>query len=73
MIDQSIDQIKNYIKIIKKGKYKGKEGIFENNILIQDAESILGGWIIACLGSKRMITRKINYKKINFSFDKIII
>ena len=73
LIERGIDQIKSYIKIIKRGKYKGKEGIMENNILIQDAESILGGWIIACLGSKRIITRKIDYKKINYTFDKIII
>jgi hypothetical protein len=72
LIERAIDQIKNYIKIIKKGKYKEKkEGIMEKDLLIQETESILGGWVIACLGSKRIIIRKIDYKKINYTFDKI--
>ena len=68
-VNEYYQQLFNFRK--QKDKTVVKEGIIEKDLLIQETESILGGWVIACLGSKRIITRKIDYKKINYTFDKI--
>lgn len=64
IIDLGEDQLKNYIKVIKKGQCavnNNKIGILNERINLELGNSILG-WLLVSLGSKRIyITRKIEF------------
>src|SRR5688572_1356024 len=74
IIDLSEEQLKNYIKVIKKGQCginNNKIGVLDERGKFELGDSILGGWLLVSLGSKRIITRKIEFKKMNHSFTII--
>ena len=74
IIDLGEDQLKNYIKVIKKGQCavnNSKIGVLDERINIELGNSILGGWLLVSLGSRRIITRKIEFKKMDHRFTII--
>ncbi|CAB4392571.1 unnamed protein product [Rhizophagus irregularis] len=74
IIDLGVDQLKNYIKVIKKGQCavnNYKIGVLDERINIELENSILGGWLLVSLGSRRIIMRKIEFKKVDYRFTII--
>lgn len=74
IIDLGEDQLKNYIKVIKKGQCavnNNKIGVLDERINMELGNSILGGWLLVSLGSRRIITRKIEFKKMDHRFTII--
>jgi len=73
IIELGEDQLKNYIKVIKKGQcaVNNKIGVLDERINIELGNSILGGWLLVSLGSRRIITRKIEFKKMDHRFTII--
>lgn len=69
LIDDGLKQIRSYINIASKGEFKqNKIGIWDERIEIEDGDGFLGGYLIASFGSGRILTRTINFKKINYRF-----
>ncbi|CAB4465003.1 hypothetical protein RhiirA5_441474 [Rhizophagus irregularis] len=74
IIDLGEDQLKNYIKVIKKGQCavnNNKIGVLDERINMELGNSILGGWLLVSLGSRHIITRKIEFKKMDHRFTII--
>src|SRR5215212_4996083 len=69
IIDDGLKQIRGYINIASKGKSRqNKIGIWDERIRIEDGNGFLGGYLIVSLGSGRILTRTINFKKIDYRF-----
>ena|SRR5688572_24489145 len=69
IIDDGLKQIRGYINIASKGEFRqNKIGIWDERIEIEDGDGFLGGYLIVSLGSGRILTRTINFKKINYRF-----
>jgi capsid portal protein len=63
ILDDALKQINGYIELLKNGK------VSDSKIeVIMNSISILGGWVIMSLGSKRILSRKMPFKKINIEF-----
>ena len=64
-------QIRDYINIASNGEFKqNKIGICDERIKMEDGNSLLGEYLIVSLGSGRILTKAINFKKINYKFLK---
>lgn len=63
ILDDALKQINGYIELLKNGK------VFDSRIeIIMNSISIIGGWVMMSLGSGRILSRKIPFKKINIEF-----
>lgn len=68
ILDDAIKQIKSYIELLKEGR------VSDSKVKVVDALDgivILGGWVIMSLGTERILTRKIGFKKIDHKFEFI--
>jgi len=64
MIDDGLKQIRGYINIASNGESRqNKIGIWDERIEIEHGNGSLGGYLIVSLGSGRILTRTINFKK----------
>ena len=69
ILDDAIKQINSYIELLKEGR------VSDSKVKVVDALDdivILGGWVIMSLGSERILTRKIGFKKIYHKFEFIL-
>ncbi len=64
ILDDALKQINGYIELLKNGKVSDSK----IKVNMNDGISILGGWVIISLGSERILSRKIPFKKINIEF-----
>lgn len=63
IVDSGIEQIKKYINLLKKG------AVSHDNVEVSTPGfSMIGGWLVIAIGSQRILTRKIEFKKINHEF-----
>jgi hypothetical protein len=63
ILDDALKQINGYIELLKNGK------VSDSKIeVIMNSISILGGWVIMSLGSERILSSKLPFKKINVEF-----
>ncbi|CAG8571204.1 5166_t:CDS:1, partial [Dentiscutata heterogama] len=46
-----------------------KSGIYDDKIQVMKGEGYLGGVLVVSLGSKRVLTRLVNFKKTNLKFS----
>lgn len=69
ILDNALKQINGYIELLKNGKVSDNKVRVVNAL---DGISILGGWVIMSLGSERILSRKIPFKKINYKFEFIL-
>jgi hypothetical protein len=49
--------------------YTENVGIFDERILVNTGGSYIMGYLIVCIGSQRIIVRKSNIKRSNFTFS----
>ncbi|CAG8534037.1 17174_t:CDS:2 [Cetraspora pellucida] len=71
LIHNGMEQLRRYMKTVQKGsvnKYDGS-GIYDDKIEVMKGEGYLGGVLVVSLGSKRVLTRVLNFKKINLNFS----
>ena len=69
IIDDGLKQIRGYINIASKGEFRqNKIGIWDERIEIEDGDGFLDGYLIVSLGSGRILTSTIDFKKINYRF-----
>ena|SRR2546423_4698042 len=70
IIYSGVEQLKNYISLIKKGEIckSTKLGILDDRINLDVGNSIIGGWLLISLGSKRIIARKIDFNSIELHY-----
>ncbi len=63
IVNSGIDQVQRYISLLNKAS------VDDCNVeLISPGLGIIGGWLVVLIGSQRILTRKIEFKKIKHEF-----
>jgi hypothetical protein len=62
IVDSGIEQINRYIKLLKKGS------VTDKNVEVIVGSGMIGGWLVIAIGSQRILTKKIEFKRINYEF-----